>query len=227
MKKTRLVLEAEYDPSMTDPEGLASALDRLLETACSTPGILEGYGNPIFREFWVAGPPESDLVEMCRRVAGCAENWADCSDMREALAVFKELGQECRALLEGRSEESKVVPRYVLYDFDSDDLATTNVYHSYREAAEDASQLDNVIILALPFEMPADRTSASEERCECEEPGYFCSGVPGILAHLDDGRLAEGAKVERCDACCLYPNDEAALAKLIELGIAHPARDSN
>ena len=48
------------------------------------------------------------------------------------------------------------MPRYVLYDFNSDDLATTNVYHSYREAAEDASELDNVIILALPFEMPTE-----------------------------------------------------------------------
>jgi hypothetical protein len=227
MKKTRFVLEAEYDPAMTDPEGLATALDRLLETACSTPGILEDYGNPTLGQFTLAEPPASDLIQMCRRVAGCAENWADCSDMREALAVFKELGQECRALLEDRPEESAIVSRYILYDFDSDDLATTNVYHSYDEAAVDASQLDNVIILALPFEMPTDETDEEEDYCECEEPGYFYSGVPGILAHLEDGRLAEGAKVERCDACCLYPDDEAALAKLIELGMARPVGDDN
>ena len=40
--------------------------------------------------------------------------------------------------------------RYVLYDFDSDDLATTVVYPSYEEAKEDASELDNVLILPLP-----------------------------------------------------------------------------
>jgi hypothetical protein len=33
--------------------------------------------------------------------------------------------------------------------------------------------------------------------CECEKPGYYCSGVPGILARVrKDGKLAVGAKVE-------------------------------
>ena len=58
------------------------------------------------------------------------------------------------------------------------------------------------------------------EPCECERLGYFCSGVPGILARVENGRLAPGAKVECCDVCCRYPSDEAALAKLRELGIA-------
>ena len=35
--KTTLTVEIEYDPQMTDPEGLACAMDRLLETALSTP----------------------------------------------------------------------------------------------------------------------------------------------------------------------------------------------
>ena len=56
--------------------------------------------------------------------------------------------------------------------------------------------------------------------CECEEPGYFCSGVPGILAHVENGGLPEGAEVERCDLCDRYASDEAARAKLRELGIA-------
>jgi hypothetical protein len=41
--------------------------------------------------------------------------------------------------------------RYVLYDFDSDDLATSVVHHSYEEAKDDASGLDNVLILRLPM----------------------------------------------------------------------------
>jgi hypothetical protein len=56
--------------------------------------------------------------------------------------------------------------------------------------------------------------------CDCQRLGEFCSGVPGILAHLENGRLAEGAKVERCDLCRRYASDEEALDKLRELGIA-------
>ena len=62
-------------------------------------------------------------------------------------------------------------------------------------------------------------------RCECELPGQFCSGVPGILAHLENGRLSEGATVERCGLCCRYPSDAAALEKLQELGYAPQDRD--
>ena len=39
-----------------------------------------------------------------------------------------------------------------------------------------------------------------KDLCECEQPGNFCSGIPGILARIDNGQLAEGAKVERCDS---------------------------
>jgi hypothetical protein len=56
--------------------------------------------------------------------------------------------------------------------------------------------------------------------CDCEAAGFFCAGVPGILAHLEEGRVSPGAKVERCDSCQRLPSDEAALARLQELGIA-------
>lgn len=52
-KSVRLVLEVAYDPAMTDPEGLCSALDTLLETAASTPEILDEYGNPDIYSFEV------------------------------------------------------------------------------------------------------------------------------------------------------------------------------
>ena len=51
--KTTLTVEIEYDPAMTDPESLACAMDRLLETALSTPGIFSDYGNPKVGEFLV------------------------------------------------------------------------------------------------------------------------------------------------------------------------------
>ena len=52
--KTTLTVEIEYDPAMTDPDGLACAMDRLLETALSTPDIFDEYGNPKVGEFFVA-----------------------------------------------------------------------------------------------------------------------------------------------------------------------------
>jgi hypothetical protein len=56
--------------------------------------------------------------------------------------------------------------------------------------------------------------------CNCQRPGKFCSGVPGILAHVENGRLGAKRKVERCDQCERYPTDQAARDKLVELGIA-------
>lgn len=67
-----------------------------------------------------------------------------------------------------------------------------------------------------------DWLNMSEHRpCACQEPGsYLYSGVPGILAHMGAGSVASGHKVERCDQCQRYPSDEAALARLKELGLA-------
>ena len=107
----------------------------------STPALTESGNAPTVRK----------LVAMCRQVAETAENWADCSDLREAVAVFRELGQDCRRLL-SQTPGADEVRRYVLYDFDMGDLATTRVYDSYQEAADDASPLDNVIVVPLVFE---------------------------------------------------------------------------
>jgi hypothetical protein len=120
--------------------------------------------------------------------------------------------------------------RYVLYDFDADELATSRLYKSYADAADDADQLHNVVILELPVDAnlpdPRDDESVdddSEQRCDCELPGAFCSGIPGILAQIKEGRLIGGTRVERCDLCQRYESDEAALARLVELGMAPPA----
>jgi hypothetical protein len=111
--KTRLTLEVEFDAEATDPEGLAVALDRLLETALSTPGILDDYGNPKFGEFLAAETP----------------------------------GEALR--------------RFILYDHDADDLATTQVFATYAEAADAADLLDNVIVIPLwrPLTHPCDAPS--------------------------------------------------------------------
>jgi hypothetical protein len=59
MAKTTLTVDIEYDPELTDPEGLASAMDRLLETALSTPGVMAEYGDSQVGEFLVAAADDS------------------------------------------------------------------------------------------------------------------------------------------------------------------------
>ena len=48
-----LEIEVRFDPARTDAESIASAFDQLLETAMSTPGILEDYGSVIADAFYV------------------------------------------------------------------------------------------------------------------------------------------------------------------------------
>jgi len=188
-----------------------------------------------------------------------------------------------------------VARRWVLYSIDTNTLLTTRIYDSYKEAVEDANQVDDILVLPLVFKelraqptvedvdtmnelmqytlhidgqafrsqrelltkiadlarqkrpyspMPGDEVlldglveltdviadqahdkynidcllvDEDDTRCECEKPGFFCSGIPGILAHMENGRLAKGAKVNRCDLCQRYPSDEAALEKLRQL----------
>lgn len=58
--KTTLTVQVTYDPDKTDPESIASAADRLLETVLSTPGIMAEYGDPKFDEFYC--PPISYAI---------------------------------------------------------------------------------------------------------------------------------------------------------------------
>jgi hypothetical protein len=47
-----------------------------------------------------------------------------------------------------------------------------------------------------------------QARCDCEKAGAVRSGVPGIVAGVQDSR---GRRlVERCDACERFESDEAA-----------------
>jgi hypothetical protein len=60
------------------------------------------------------------------------------------------------------------------------------------------------------------------EPCECEQPGYFTSGVPGILAHVENGFVAPGGAVERCDQCERFSSDDEARRRLGDLGMLGP-----
>jgi hypothetical protein len=107
--KTTLTVDIEYDPELADPEGLASAMDRLLEMALSTPGIMDEYANPKVGEFFVAS------------MAGGQPLPDDDSEIR----------------------------RWVLYSLGTDALLTAHLYASYEEAAADASQANDVLVLPL------------------------------------------------------------------------------
>jgi len=284
--KTILTLEVEYDPSITDPEGLATAMDRLLETACSTPGILGEYGNPKLDEFLVAVPDpcgpatvvlnvsggvvqdafcspastrvvlvdwdtegqdatsegvyqieapsgrsyyafvtqlpatpldqlagwdvdrallaagidveagpaalrDSDFIAMCRRVAETADNWADCSDMKEALAVFKELGRDCRTLLEAAGAqtdaESDIPARQATpaEQAGMPAMRTVEYWRMWRQGS-DCGTWDTDFI-EIPADTPEDQASrAIEAACERvewrDEPPQFV----GLYAYADD-----------------------------------------
>jgi hypothetical protein len=49
-------------------------------------------------------------------------------------------------------EELEVRRRWVLYDLDTDALLTTRAYASYEDAADDASQVNDVLVLPLVCE---------------------------------------------------------------------------
>lgn len=55
-----LMLTVEYDADVTDGESIASAMDTLLETAMSTPGVLSEYGEVSVGEFLVIGDDDDE-----------------------------------------------------------------------------------------------------------------------------------------------------------------------
>ncbi len=65
-----------------------------------------------------------------------------------------------------------------------------------------------------------DLLNEADTPCDCELPGTFSSGVSGILAHMEQGRLASNSKVERCDICRRFPSDDTARERLVTLGLA-------
>jgi len=120
--------------------------------------------------------------------------------------------------------ETPGAPRkYVLYDLDEGKLIGSRVFDDPDLASQYASELSDVAIvpIALPHTVVAAAASKPEpESCECQMPGEFCCGVPGILAKVENCRVVAGAEVQRCDQCDRYPSDQAAYEKLVELGMA-------
>ena len=53
MRMATLKIDVVFDEAKTDDESVATAMDRLMETATSTPGILDDYGEIRIGEFVV------------------------------------------------------------------------------------------------------------------------------------------------------------------------------
>ena len=68
-----------------------------------------------------------------------------------------------------------------------------------------------------------DSDSTAADLCECQRPGDFFCGVPGVLAHVENGRVSPDCRVERCDFCRRIASDAAAEDRLRRLGMFAPA----
>ena len=67
------------------------------------------------------------------------------------------------------------------------------------------------------------KNTPKDTHCVCEDPGHFCSGMPGILAHVKNGRIM--GQVERCDTCRRFRDDqvaEAVLRRFLKTRAPHP-----
>jgi hypothetical protein len=70
MAKTTLTVDVYYDARRTDPESLACAMDRLLETVLSTPGIMDEHANPRVGKFFVVNPVATDMQRYTLQIDG-------------------------------------------------------------------------------------------------------------------------------------------------------------
>jgi hypothetical protein len=164
--KTTLTVDIEYDPEFTDPERLASAMDQLLETALSTPEILDDLGNPTVREFSVVVPEDSKVQQyrqILRELLGCCE--LNVGEMDEETW---RIVQRAHVLLAPCSR------RFALYNYDTDELARSKIYDSYAEAVEAAAEWNNVMVVSFEIEeitAGGDGGSGEDDPEPEEDPG--------------------------------------------------------
>lgn len=75
-KTVQMTVQVTFDEYKTDSKSIASALDRLMETATSTPGVLDEYGAVSVGEF--CPPPGSvwddDKVQFARLLTEITAN---------------------------------------------------------------------------------------------------------------------------------------------------------
>ena len=127
-------------------------------------GILQIlYGKEHQDGYWYAANKEWCGGDVCEAAAGLLDRYGLVPE-----AVGHGEPMESAATAESSSQGRKT-SRYILYDFDAGELATTRVYDDYAQATADADRLDNVVIITLELE------EEDSEPCQREQP----SGKPG------------------------------------------------
>jgi len=63
MKTETLTIEIEFDERITDADAVGVAVDNLLETAMSTPGILDEYGDPSIGQTYILDPSRTFVFD--------------------------------------------------------------------------------------------------------------------------------------------------------------------
>lgn len=118
--KTRFYIDVEIDDSMTDAESVATALDRLMETALSTPGILEEYGDPKVGEFMIPEYATPAMVHLAGLV-GISEQGIQSVNVSDWCVMGAIWGRLCDTIDAGGFNPELVrVAEHV--GFDNDDL---------------------------------------------------------------------------------------------------------
>ena len=120
--KTTLPWMSSMTPGDRSRSLIASAADRLMETALSTPGIMEEYGDPRFGEFFVA-PADKTRPSIDEAVEAFIHD--NSSDTPRGLRDAFEAGWKAaltgriRPLASNASKPRRGGSRWVLYDLDT------------------------------------------------------------------------------------------------------------
>ena len=119
-----------------------------------------------------SGATDSPYLDICRRVCVLASNWADGTQPAHvAVRVFHDLGEQARLLLE-TAQAPLQDNRFVLYDFDADELVSKRVYDCYDDAADEAELLNDVLIVRVPIASrnfdEGGEDGSPEESCNSE-----------------------------------------------------------
>jgi hypothetical protein len=97
-----------------------------------------------------SGDPSVVAVETAK-----GEKRAVHVDRSKATPLVDLVGTDVEAALQAFQPEATIEPtdwRYILYDFDADELASSMLYSDYAEASADANELNDILVLkvALP-----------------------------------------------------------------------------
>jgi hypothetical protein len=112
--------------------------------------------------------PEQAGVDKVKTAAG-QERLAHVERSKPA-RLSRLAGTDVESALQAAKQEFDAEPikwRYLLYDFDADELATPQLFGDYAEACEVAGELNNVLVLEVAA--PAPESVDDEDEFEAEE----------------------------------------------------------